>query len=161
MAAPVTVGPGARWGCSLHITGSGSGKGHPGPAGQGSSDKSETLETEWYSAQTAPRVGGSTPALKTPGSHSFLSSLLYSTGLVTDQGGPLLAPGAVWAHLEHGGLGAAGAGALPARRSSSHPPACCSGPENLLQTASAGWSPIAEKGHRERELVTLHVIHAH
>ena len=56
-------------------------------------------------------------------------------------------PVAVWTHLERGGLGAAGAGALPARRSSSRPPACCSGPESLLQTASAGLSPIAEKGH--------------
>lgn len=45
-------------------------------------------------------------------------------------------------------LGAAGAGALPARRNSSHPPACCSDPEILLQIAFAGLSPIAEKEHR-------------
>lgn len=59
-------------------------------------------------------------------------------------------------HLEHAVHGGAGAGAPPARRSSSHPPACCSGPEIHLQTASAGLSPIAEneKGrgsHRLKE----------
>lgn len=105
------------------------------------------MGTEWYSAQRAPRVEGSIPALKTPGSQSFLSTPIHSAGLVTDQGAPLLAPEAVWTHLERGGLGAARAGALPARRSSSRLPACCSGPESLLQTASAGLSPIAEKGH--------------
>lgn len=58
-----------------------------------------------------------------------------------------------WAHLERAAHGAAEAGALPARRSSSHPPACCSGPEIHLRSASAGWSPIAENDTDKGEAV--------
>lgn len=56
---------------------------------------------------------------------------------------PIPAP-SCQAHLEHAAPDGAGAGVPLARRSSSRPPACCSGPEIHLRTASAGLSPIAE-----------------
>lgn len=82
--------------------------------------------------------------------HIELSSTLlekypaFLRGLAAEGSHPAPANSSL-AHLERAVPGGAGAGAPPARRSSSHPPACCSGPEIHLQTASAGLSPIAEE----------------
>lgn len=105
------------------------------------------MGTEQNSAQTAPRWEAPYQLSK-PQAAGF-SFKLRSAALGSNRpGAPLLAPAAVWTHLERGVPGATGAEVLPARRSSSRPPACCSGPEILLRTASAGLSPIAEKDHR-------------